>query len=76
MSSDYDEWSKKQAEEKEKIKWCHRQIKGLIMILYQRDDDQFIAKEYVIEKLKRITSGAGIEFHPNLKELLDAQENV
>ena len=48
-----------------------KQIKGLILIMKQYEDKDFmISREYVVEKLNMILDG-GIGFHPSIKEKLN-----
>ena len=50
-----------------------KQITGLKMILNDTNKKEFIARDYVIEKLNMILSG-GIGFHPTIKELLERDD--
>ena len=51
-----------------------KQIKGLILILDDADDKDFmIAREYVKEKLNMIISGQGIGFHQIIKDALEIE---
>lgn len=54
-----------------------QQIKGLILILKDNDDDDcMIARSYVIEKLEMIKSGHGINFHPLIKEAIGMKTGI
>ena len=51
--------------------YYQRQLKGLILILDDADDDDImIAREYIKEKLNMVLSGQGIGFHKGIKDAL------
>ena len=58
-----------------KEEWYKRQIKGLVLILDDVNNKDFmIARSYVKEKLMMILSGYGINFHPIINKELDRLE--
>lgn len=53
--------------------YFEKQIKGLLMILSDgHQDEKFITRDYMAEKLKMILSD-GINFHPLIKEKLEKE---
>jgi len=55
--------------------YYERQIKGLLLILSQKDGDDFMTKDYFSEKLNMILNG-GINFHTILDKTLDEADKI
>ena len=56
------------------MNYYERQIKGLLLIL-EGDDDNFVSKEYIREKLDMILNG-GINFHLLLGDRLNELQKI
>jgi hypothetical protein len=54
---------------KEADEWYVREVFKLLFIMKQEDfkKDNFVSKDYIIEKLERIITGIGIGIHPTLR---------
>lgn len=57
----------------ESAKWYQKEVVKLLAIMNQDDTDNnsFISKEYIKEKLNRILSEIGIGIHPTLEPYVE-----